>query len=124
MDSDWVFDTTNAHLASMAARYDLALARQLFSGFAEGALARRVGLVDWGPMAAGEEVFQAAAVVDPARAEAMIGSLPEPSGLSAQVLKNAARLAVARILVKTGADRWRDVERRALNLPPGESEED
>jgi hypothetical protein len=79
---------------------------------------------NWGSMFRGEEVFEAAAVVDPARAAAMIDSLPEPPGLSRQELKNAARLAVARILARPGDDRWRDVEQNQLHLWPIDSEAD
>jgi hypothetical protein len=72
----------------------------------------------------GEEVFEAAAIVDPARAAAMIDSLPEPSGLSTQELKNSARVAVARILVRPGDRRSRYVERTLLHLWAIDSEED
>jgi len=119
-----ISDIANAGIAAMATRYDRAVGRQVFDGFAGRALALRIGLDDWGFMFKGESVFEAAAVVDPARAAAMIDSLPEPSGLSTQELKNAARLSVARILARPGDERWRDVERNLLHLWPIDSEED
>jgi hypothetical protein len=72
----------------------------------------------------GEEVFEAAAIVDPAQAATMIDSLPEPSGLSTQDLKNAATAALARILARPQDERWRYVERRLLHLWEIDSEED
>ena len=123
MDSDWAVDTTDAYLAATTARYDLAVSRQLFDGFASGALVRRVGMENWDSSATREELFEAAVAVDPAHAVAMVESLPQPEGLSSNELRNAARLAVAKILVKTGRDRSRELERRLLPLPPGEWEE-
>jgi hypothetical protein len=70
--SDWAFDTTNAYVAAIVARFVRAVSRQLDSGFAKGALARQIGLTDWHQGGAGEELFFAAAVLDPARAAAMI----------------------------------------------------
>jgi hypothetical protein len=72
----------------------------------------------------GEELFEACAVVDPARAAVLIESLPEPAGLSAQELKNAARLSGARIPARPADERWRYVERRLLHLFPFDSKED
>jgi hypothetical protein len=69
-------------------------------------------------------VFEATAIVDPARTAAMIGSLPEPSGLSLQELKNAATAALARIIASPQAERWRYVDRTLLHLWPLDSEED
>ena len=72
----------------------------------------------------GQEVFEAEAIVEPARAAAMIDSLPEPSGLSHVELKNAASMALARILARPKDERWRYVERALLHLWPIDSEED
>ena len=121
---DGISDIADGDIATRAARYDRVVARQVFKGFADRALALRVGLADWGSMFGGQELFEAAAVVDPARAAAMVESLPEPAGLSSQELKNAARLSVARILSRPADERWRDVERRLLHLWPIDSEED
>jgi hypothetical protein len=71
-----------------------------------------------------EGLFDAAAIVDPARAAAMIDSLPEPSGTSIQELKNRARLTVATILARPADERWRYVEGRLLHLWPIDSEDD
>jgi hypothetical protein len=72
-------------------RYDRAAGGQVLDAFAERALALGIGLDDWGSMFRADGLFEAAAVVDPARAAAMIDSLPEPSGLSSQELKNGSR---------------------------------
>jgi hypothetical protein len=103
----------------MIARYDRSVARQVMNAFAD-----RIGLVDWGSNFRAEGLFEAAAVVDPARAAAMIDSLPESAGLSIQGLKNSARAAVAQTLARPGDDRWRYVERKLLQLWPIDSEED
>ncbi len=121
---DGIADIADARVAASLARYDHSIARQVFSAFADRALAHRIGLEDWGSMFRGDELFEAAAVVDPATAAAMIDSLPEPAGLSTQELKNAARAALAQILARSGDDRWRYVERTLLHLWPIDSEED
>ncbi len=121
---DGISDIAAADIATRAARYDRTVARQTFSGFAERALALQIGLANWGPMFGGGEIFESSAIVDPARAAAMIESLREPTGLSSQELKNAARLKVARILARPTEDRWRDVERRLLHLWPIDLEDD
>ena len=77
---DGIADLAAARIAAMAARYDRAIARQILDGFAERALADRIGLDDWGSMFRDDSIFQAAAIVDPARAVAMIESLPEAIG--------------------------------------------
>ena len=105
---DGISDIADARVAAMMARYDLSIARQVLNAFADRALALRIGLDDWGSMFRGDEVFEAAAIVDPVRAAAMIGSLPESSGLSLQELKNAATVALARIIARPA--------RRALAL--------
>jgi len=119
-----ISDIASALMASLFARYDRAISRQILDGFAEGAIRRRVGLDDWGSMFKGEEVFEAMAVVDPARAAAMIDSLPESSGLSTGELKNAARLSIARILARPENERRRDVEQHMLHLWRIDSEGD
>ena len=121
---DGISDMANASLAAMIARHDLSIARQVLNAFADRALALRIGLDDWGLMFRGEDVFEAAAVVDPARAAAMIDSLPNPSGLSLQELKNAARMAVVEIIARPNAERWRYVDRKLLHVRPIDSEED
>jgi hypothetical protein len=75
-------------------------------------------------MFGGNDVFEAAAIVDPARAAAMIDSLPEPRGLTRQELKNSARLAVARILARPADERRRDSERRVLAVFPFGADEE
>jgi beta-lactamase regulating signal transducer with metallopeptidase domain len=119
-----VYDIATAIVATMVARYDRSASRQILDGFTGRAIRRRIGLDDWGSMFRGEELFAAAAVVDPARAAAMIDELPESAGLSTRELKNSARMAVARILCRTGDDRWRHVERNLVHLWPIDSEED
>jgi beta-lactamase regulating signal transducer with metallopeptidase domain len=121
---DGISNIANARVAAMIARYDRPVARQVLKVFADRALADRIGLEDWGPMFRAEGLFEAAAVVDPATAAAMIDSLPEPAGLSTQELKNAARAALAQILARSGDDRWRYVERTLLHLWPIDSEQD
>jgi beta-lactamase regulating signal transducer with metallopeptidase domain len=118
-----ISDLANARVAAMLARYDRSIARQVLGSFADRALAHRIGLDDWGIMFRGEEVFEAAAIVDPVRAAAMIDSLPEPSGLSLEALKNSARMAVARILARPGEERRRYIEQTLLHLWPIDSEE-
>jgi hypothetical protein len=119
-----ISDIANARVAAMAARYDRKVGRQVLQGFADRALALRIGLDDWGSMfRAGEDVFESAALVDPARAAAMIDSLPESSGLSTQELKNRARLSVARILARPEDQRSVYVDRNLLHAWPLDSEE-
>ena len=108
----------------MMARYDRSIALQLLNAFADRALAHRIGLEDWDSMFSDEGVFDAAAIIDPARAAAMIDSLPEPSGPSIKELKNRARLTVATILARPVDERRRYVERSMLHLWPIDSEED
>jgi hypothetical protein len=121
---DGISDLAGARVAAALARYDRSIARQVLNSFADRALAHRIGLDDWGPMFRGQEVFEAEAIVEPARAAAMIDSLPEPSGLSHVELKNAARMALARIIARPKDERWRYVERALLHLWPIDSEED
>jgi hypothetical protein len=122
---DTISDLANARVAAMAARFDRDVGRQVFQGFADRALAHRIGLDDWGSMfRGGEDVFEAAALVDPARAAALIDSLPESSGVSTRDLKNSARLSVARLLVRPEDERSVYVDRNLLRLWPIGSEED
>ena len=121
---DGISDLASARIAQMVVSYDRAAGRQVLDGFAARALALRIGLADWGRMLWGNEVFEAAAVVDPARAAAMVDSLPDPSGLSPRELKNSARLTVARILARPADERRRDTERRVLAVFPFGAAED
>jgi hypothetical protein len=70
-----------------------------------------------------EDVFEAAAVVDPARAATLIDSSRDSSGLCTEELKNSARLAVARILARPADQRSVYVDRNLLHVWPIESEE-
>jgi tetratricopeptide (TPR) repeat protein len=121
---DGISDIADARVAVMLARYDRSIAQQLLNAFAGRALAYRIGLENWASMFSDDGVFEAAASVDPARAAAMIDSLPEPSGHSVQELKNRARVTVATILARPADERWHYVERRMLHLWPVDSEED
>jgi hypothetical protein len=121
---DGISDIADARLAAMLARYDHSIAQQLLNAFADRALAHQIGLANWGSMFNAEGLFDAAAIVDPVRAAAMIDSLPEPSGTSIQELKNRARVAVATILARPADERWRYVERRLLHVWQIDSEED
>jgi beta-lactamase regulating signal transducer with metallopeptidase domain len=121
---DGISDIANARVAAMASRYDVASARQVWSGFADRALAQRIGLEDWGSMFRDDSIFEAAAVVEPARVAAMIDSLPESSGPREHGLKNRARLAVAQILARPEDERSRYLERSLLHLWPIDAEED
>jgi hypothetical protein len=97
----------------------------VFSGFAERALADRIGLDVWGNMFRDESIFEAGAIVDPARTAGMIESLPEATGTpAARRLKDTARLSWARVLAREGEERWRDVERNLLHLWRIDSEDD
>ena len=73
----------------------------------------------------GDEVFEASAVADPARAAAVdrvaAGTRP---GFRLRELKNTARLAMARILARPEDQRRRYVEQHMLHLWPIDSEED
>ncbi len=124
MGREGISDIANALLASMIARYDRAIACQILDGFADGAARRRIGLEDWGAMFKGDEVFEAMALVDPARAAGLIDSLPESSGLSRDELKNTARLVIAAILARPEDERRRYVEQHMLHLWRIDSEED
>jgi hypothetical protein len=54
---DGIADTAAARVAAMAARYDRAIARQVLDGFADRALAGRIGLEDWGSMFRDDSLF-------------------------------------------------------------------
>ena len=109
----------------MVTRYDRTIARQVLDGFADRAVADRIGLDDWGSMFRDDSIFQAAAIVDPARAVAMIESLPEATGsASARGLKDTARLALARTLALQGVDRWGALDRSLMHLWRIDSEDD
>ena len=73
---DGISDLAATQVAAMAARYDRAIGRQVFHSFADRALADRIGLEEWGSMFRGDSLFEAAAVVDPARAAEMIAIAP------------------------------------------------
>jgi hypothetical protein len=47
---DGISDIADARVAAILARYDHAIARQVFNSFADRALAHRIGLDDWGSM--------------------------------------------------------------------------
>ncbi len=79
---DGISDLAAPQVAAMAARYDRAIAHQVFHSFADRALSDRTGLEDWGTMFRGDSLFEAAAVVNPARAAEMIASLPDAAGAS------------------------------------------
>jgi beta-lactamase regulating signal transducer with metallopeptidase domain len=121
---DGIADIANSLLAALISRYDRAIARQILDGFADGAVRRRVGLDDWGSMFHGDRTIEAMALVDPARAVAMLDSLPATASLSTSALKNACRLAIAQILAQPEDERRRYVERNMLHLWRIDSEED
>jgi hypothetical protein len=97
----------------MVARYDRTLARQVLEGFAQRAMSDRIGLDDRGSMFRDNSIFQAAAIVDPARAVAMLQSLPESTGSSS-----------ARMLVPQGGEHWDAVERSLIHHWRLDSEDD
>ena len=122
--NDGIYDIATAIMATMIARYDRSASRQILDGFAWASnqsshRSRRLGFdVPW------RRVLRGGSRCRPARAAAMIDELPESAGLSTRELKNSARMAVARILCRTGDDRWRHVERNLVHLWPIDSEED
>ena len=97
-------------LAVMLARYDRAVARALLDPLVgPDALASvRVG--------ARGLPYAAAAAIDPGWAVGLVEALPDDAGLKAHEPKNAARLAVAKVLSRRGVDRWRYLTYQHLHL--------
>lgn len=100
---------TDVQLAVMLARYDRAVARFLLDPLVGPDAPASVRFVARGLP------YAAAAIIDPRWAIGLVDALPDNADLKAEP-KNAARLAVAKVLSRRGVDRWRSLTYRHLHL--------
>ena len=94
----------------MLARYDRTIARSLVEP-----LARKARQAD-GYASYRGELNVAAAAIDPKWAVALVEALPDDPDLKMQSPKNAARLAVANLLGRSGDQRFRHLQKSFLYL--------
>ena len=102
----------DAVFALLIARYDLNVAQLYLEP-----LTRRASLSEEPDLA---PLMTALGVVDPARAVALLESLPEPSDLTFHRPKNKARLTLAQTLSRGASPCWRDATSQFLRLAPPE----
>jgi RNA polymerase sigma factor (sigma-70 family) len=100
----------DVQLAMMLARYDRSLARSLVEPIASGK-----GSAPPERLAVGV-LYAAAAAIDPKWAVELVEALPNDSDLETRSSKNAARLAVANVLGRTGQRRIRHLQHSYLYL--------
>jgi hypothetical protein len=100
----------DVQLAMMLARYDRTVARSLVEPLAMG-----TGSAPVSRLARGVP-YAAAAAIDPKWAVELVEALPDDPGLEVHSSKNAARLAVANVLGRTGERRFPHIQHSYLYL--------
>jgi hypothetical protein len=103
-DSDLQLAYADVQRAMLLARYDRAIARSLIEP-----LARRTGPIPAFTSARGG-LAAAAVAIDPKWAVALVEEMPDDPDLKIQSPKNAARLAVAKVLGRTGDLRFKELQ--------------
>jgi protocatechuate 3,4-dioxygenase beta subunit len=119
-DVEGSYETATAQLALLLARYDPAVARTVLGP----AVLRLRDLPDPYRTWIADDVFAAAAAIDPAWAVSLLESLPDRAWPGGYRPRDHARVAIADVLAHGGTGRWEHVASRYAYLNPDSTDDE